>query len=262
METAHNAYSPHWLGSTGGQAIARTTIIRNALLPFLEVKTGARKTYSIRPHSHERLSIGFVESGSSRIRCRHLAFDLDCNDMILIPPGVIHLCEPQHPEQFLFRMLFLDPDWLHEAFDIAPMGLAPATVHLNDAALSRKTDFFQMIESDASLYDPARPDPMASPIKEQMAAPIKEQMAAPRKNPLAAPLEDEMAAEEQVVDFLGHVFFEIFSIRQAEMVPSTGRGKIDPARILIDENFNRYDPIGGPGRSLPSEPVYPCKAIS
>lgn len=188
-------------------------IIRNALLPFLEVKTGARKTYSIRPHSHERLSIGFVENGSSRIRCRHLAFDLDCTDLILIPPGVIHLCEPQCPEQFVFRMLFLDPDWLRKAFDIAPMRLAPATAHSNVAALSRKTDFFQMIECDSSQYDPACPDPMV------------------------VPLEDQMAAEERAIDFLGHLFFEIFDIRQAVMDPSTGHGKIDPARIMIDENF-------------------------
>ncbi len=42
-------------------------IKRTPGLPFIEIKTGIDPEFSLRRHSHEELSVGFVENGSSLI---------------------------------------------------------------------------------------------------------------------------------------------------------------------------------------------------
>jgi mannose-6-phosphate isomerase-like protein (cupin superfamily) len=93
-----------------GKPISRTHILRHKDLPFMEIKSGADEAYSVRKHSHTELSFGFVEHGSSKILCQPLEFDLKVNDAILIPPEIIHLCQPRDANKFRFKMLFADPE--------------------------------------------------------------------------------------------------------------------------------------------------------
>ncbi len=98
---------------------------RHGNLPFLEVKTGTDKAYSLRKHSHDTLSFGFIEKGSSRILCHALEFDLYLDQAILIPPDAVHLCEPMDPDKFRFRMLFVNPQWVDETYGLDPAPKAP-----------------------------------------------------------------------------------------------------------------------------------------
>ncbi|WP_084681221.1 AraC family ligand binding domain-containing protein [Desulfospira joergensenii] len=101
----------------------KTRIIRNRHLPFMEIKTGAETAYSVKKHSHEELSLGFVEKGSSTILCRSLELKLQIDDVVLIPPRTVHLCQPSDPDLFRFTMVFLDPHWLQKSFGLTVHGI-------------------------------------------------------------------------------------------------------------------------------------------
>ena len=87
--------------------IKGATIIRNRHLPFIEFKEGVRSIYAVRKHSHEELSFGFVEKGSSNISCKTLQFELDVNQAILLPADTVHLCQPDDMDKFIFKMLYI-----------------------------------------------------------------------------------------------------------------------------------------------------------
>jgi AraC-like DNA-binding protein len=42
-------------------------IIRNKKVPFIELKVGTEKEYSVRKHSHKEISIGIIEKGSTNV---------------------------------------------------------------------------------------------------------------------------------------------------------------------------------------------------
>lgn len=133
--------------------INTTRIYRHPALPFLELKTGAEERYAVRPHSHEELSVGFVEQGSSRIICEHLQFRLNIHDAILIPPHVVHLCKPEDPDNYRFQMLFLDAGWVKNTFNTDPFALAPATTGLSQQDRDAKTALFLSLASGNRTYD-------------------------------------------------------------------------------------------------------------
>ncbi|THB79206.1 MAG: AraC family transcriptional regulator [Desulfobacteraceae bacterium] len=189
---------------------SKTSIIRNAHFPFLELKDGriheaAKGNYSTRAHSHEEISIGFLELGSSRIRCRSLDLDMDVNQAILIPPRTVHLCEPHDESRFSFKMLGIDSDWFSTAFDTDPLTLLPQVVVLGQEALACKTSFFNMIPQ----------------------------------------FEDALQAETESILFLEYLLFNVFggsSSSGADILPigdAAAENDIEMMRVkvFVDENF-------------------------
>ncbi len=124
-----------------------TRMSRHGNLPFLEVKTGTDKAYALRKHSHDTLSVGFIEKGSSRILCHALEFDLSLDQTILIPPNAVHLCEPMDPDKFRFRMLFVNPQWINETYGLDPTFFQAQTASLPQKEVGRKNDFFKEFET-------------------------------------------------------------------------------------------------------------------
>lgn len=106
-------------------------ILRNTLLPEIEIKDGAEELYSVKKHSHNELSIGIIENSSSLVGCKDLDFRLNPGDMILIPANTIHLCEPENPDDFLFKMIYIDSKWFEDVFKINPSLLPPVQKKLN-----------------------------------------------------------------------------------------------------------------------------------
>lgn len=183
-------------------AINQTRMIRHPLLPFLEIKSGAEDTYSVRRHSHERLSVGFVERGSSRISCEHLAFNLACHDAILIPPRAVHLCQPEQADRFKFRMLFLASEWVRQACDLDPFKLSPATARLSPDDQTEKAGFFALLETGMTSGEP-----------------------------------DPLKAEETAVLFIGRLLTSLFRVAPGKDKPPPARGKTDQAMAFLDAHF-------------------------
>jgi quercetin dioxygenase-like cupin family protein len=118
-----------------------TSILRNEGLAFIEIKEGAWEDYPIRTHSHEELQIGFVERGSSRITCKLLAFEMKADQAILIPPDIIHLCQPDEMSKFKFTILYIAPKWFESSFRLDVSRFKPQTTQLDQQTLEMKDEF-------------------------------------------------------------------------------------------------------------------------
>jgi len=89
--------------------------------------------YARRRHSHRELSLGIIDRGSTDIRVRELDFHLSPGDGIVIPPGFIHLCQPEEDRLFRFRMLYFEASWFSRAYSCPPGTLRPAAGELSPA---------------------------------------------------------------------------------------------------------------------------------
>jgi len=132
---------------------APTAMVRNAGLPFMEIKEGSWKSYSVRTHSHEELAIGFVEKGGSTITCNALEFKIKEGQSILIPPGTIHLCRPDDLRRYKFTLLYIDPNWLETAFKINPAGIKPRIRAIDQQTLEEKDRFLAAFKTGGDPLD-------------------------------------------------------------------------------------------------------------
>ena len=86
---------------------------RSPALPFLESRCARDSSACYAPHSHASLSIGAVDGGHSVFRHGHKNQTLSRGDVVLIPAGDVHACNPENDGQWSYQMLYLDPLWVH-----------------------------------------------------------------------------------------------------------------------------------------------------
>ena len=83
-----------------------------AELPFVEARLANDSRACYAPHAHATLSIGAVDGGSSVLeRCGERQ-RLGRGDIVVIPAGQVHCCNPQEDGQWSYQMLYLDANWL------------------------------------------------------------------------------------------------------------------------------------------------------
>ncbi len=87
---------------------------RSAAFPFVEARCARASRNSYIPHAHDSLSIGSVEEGESAFSLRDVERSLGPGDVVLIPPGVVHCCNPVKDARWSYRMLHLDPLWVSD----------------------------------------------------------------------------------------------------------------------------------------------------
>ena len=84
---------------------------RSAALPQLEARRSCQQNSCYRPHSHDTLSIGLIEAGTSVLSG---ALDgtvrLEPGDVVVIPPGQVHACNPDEGA-WLYQMIHIDQGW-------------------------------------------------------------------------------------------------------------------------------------------------------
>ncbi|MCP3923192.1 MAG: AraC family transcriptional regulator [Desulfobacterales bacterium] len=175
-----------------------TLIIRNKLIPYIEIKSGAEDIYSVRKHSHKELSVGFIEGGSSKITCKELEFILNVNQSIIIPPETVHLCEPDDPLKFNFRMIYISKDWFDETFGVNSGNLKPCQVTLNDSTLELINKFIEIFDNEL----------------------------------------DGLKIESETIKFLDEIFFNVFSITENIVDNKDSKNlTVEPLKDYIDLNF-------------------------
>lgn len=91
---------------------------RDVRLPFFELKMFDCGEVSYKRHSHEEYSLGLVETGESILGLRGATrIRVGPNMLISIPPGLVHVCNPQRPAFWRYQMLFLNPVWLEQSLE-------------------------------------------------------------------------------------------------------------------------------------------------
>lgn len=87
---------------------------RDASLPFVEIRHASDSADCFRPHTHPTLSIGAADGGAAVMQSRGEQTALRAGDVVVIPPGVVHSCNPVEGSRWNYRMLFLDAEWVRE----------------------------------------------------------------------------------------------------------------------------------------------------
>lgn len=85
---------------------------RSPGLPFVECRRAGDSTACYAPHTHDWLSLGAVDAGRSTFLCHGTHTALTAGDVVLVPAGVVHACNPEPGQAWAYQMLYLDEAWV------------------------------------------------------------------------------------------------------------------------------------------------------
>ena len=126
---------------------------RSASLPQLEARRSCRQVTCYRPHAHDRLSIGLIDSGTSVLTgASDRSVGLRPRDVIVIPAGHVHACNPDNG-RWEYQMIHADQNWLASLLPQAATTLLECITVLRDEHLHRRLSAV----TELVLSDAARP---------------------------------------------------------------------------------------------------------
>jgi AraC-like DNA-binding protein len=132
-------------------------IIRSPEIPWLEMKINRDEPeYSRRRHSHEELSLGIIDEGTTVVEIGALHHNLIPRDTIFIPSGIIHLCAPQEDSIFRFRMFYFDAVWFERAFSLPVLPLQTSEGTLSESLYEQSLDISRKLidlEGPSDLFE-------------------------------------------------------------------------------------------------------------
>lgn len=102
---------------------------RSPALPFVESRRANDSAACYAPHAHATLSLGAVDDGQSvfsRGAQGTYRQRLTRGDVVLIPAGEVHSCNPEKDGRWSYQMLYLDEDWVRGV--VGEMGALDAVV--------------------------------------------------------------------------------------------------------------------------------------
>lgn len=88
-----------------------TEFARSTALSHIEARRSCREISCYRPHTHDALSIGAIDAGRTRLTgASGGAVFLEPGDVILIPAGRVHACNPDGG-RWRYQMAHVDAGW-------------------------------------------------------------------------------------------------------------------------------------------------------
>jgi AraC-like DNA-binding protein len=99
---------------------------RSPALPFVESRCANDSAACYAPHAHATLSLGAVDDGQSVFSQGVHRQRLTRGDVVLIPAGEVHSCNPEKDGRWSYQMLYLDEDWVRGV--VGEMGALDAVV--------------------------------------------------------------------------------------------------------------------------------------
>ncbi|WP_084074730.1 AraC family transcriptional regulator [Demequina sp. NBRC 110052] len=100
------------MGAKADGAVRAPEFWHDSRFPQLESRRSCRRNSCYRPHTHERFAIGLIDEGSSVFVGRSGApVPLGVGDVVLIPAGHVHSCNPVEGE-WTYQMMLIEPQWL------------------------------------------------------------------------------------------------------------------------------------------------------
>jgi AraC-like DNA-binding protein len=104
-----------------------------------ELLSARYSTQSFGRHSHDRYAIGVISGGIEKLFYRGNHYVGGAGNVVTITPGEIHDGLPGHDEGWMYRMLYIDPEWVNR---MVFQGRFPdCHIHLFQTALSQSPDF-------------------------------------------------------------------------------------------------------------------------
>lgn len=113
----------------------------------IEVKRCNNSIHSTKAHFHNEVSIGLIEKGCSKTEIGGSTYELTDRTFLIIPPNMVHKCNPYDYEQWSFRMLYINKEWFQSAFDIESEKIKFSYREVNQNMFSNIINLFDNIEN-------------------------------------------------------------------------------------------------------------------
>ncbi|TFB32349.1 AraC family transcriptional regulator [Pseudomonas sp. F01002] len=104
-----------------------------------ELLSARYSTQSFGRHSHDRYAIGVISSGVEKLFYRGSYYMGGAGSVVTITPGEIHDGLPGHDDGWMYRMLYIDPEWVNRM--VFQGRFSDDHIHLFQTALSQAPDF-------------------------------------------------------------------------------------------------------------------------
>lgn len=86
--------------------------LRFADLPGVELRHSCYRESVFRTHTHPAWSVGVIESGSTTFTLSGRTYHAGCEQLVVIPPGLAHACNPTEGDAIDYMMFYLSREWL------------------------------------------------------------------------------------------------------------------------------------------------------
>lgn len=127
---------------------------RSRALPHLEARRSCQENPCYRPHAHDAFSVGLIDEGRSVLSgCLDGTIRLQPGDVVVIPAGQVHACNPEHGA-WRYQMVHMDQGWA-----LALTGQEPCSALFVGISVFRRHDLRSRIVemTDAIFADETRP---------------------------------------------------------------------------------------------------------
>lgn len=201
---------------------SKVCFYRDQYLPFFALKQCSTGELSYRKHAHEEYSVGIVEQGKSFFWCKGQTTVLSPKTVVFLPPDSIHSCNPFHPDQWAYTMLFADAKWVQDF--ISSHKYRSWNRPIVKAAVDHEA-----VHASSMLLQALRTD--ASPLeKEAMIAAFFEQTLAGGITLDHVHSNESQPKLKVIRDYVQHCFLEKITLEQLEAV--SGLNKFHIIRLF------------------------------
>ena len=226
---------------------------RSDLLPHLESRRSCQVATCYRPHTHDRFSVGLIDSGSARLTgIPDEAVTLDAGDVIIIPAGHVHACNPDRG-RWQYQMIHADEGWIASlAANAATQVMRGISVYRDDAVYDRFNDLNtrlfanqEISRVEADFADALRECARRAPV--HRLAPVNDPLLAARLAPVLEHLQGQASgsALEELAELAGMSRYELIRAtrRATGLTPIAWRQdqRIVTARRMLREGRSLAD---------------------
>ncbi|HML32991.1 AraC family transcriptional regulator [Sporomusa sphaeroides] len=141
---------------------------RDADLPFFELKLCDASYLCYKKHSHEEYSLGIVEHGKSSFWCEGKVTEVSPKTTVLIPPGLIHSCNPDRQGRWQYKMFFIEAGWMQRFLTSKGIAVSNRPVVSDMTTLSAQRALHALLESLAQQASPLEKEAGVMALFEQV----------------------------------------------------------------------------------------------
>lgn len=80
-------------------------------LPYVEFRRTVNSTLPYKPHSHQQLSIGAIDQGTTEVQYKSYTQTANAGELVLVEAQQVHSCCPQDGLPRSYSMLYLSNQW-------------------------------------------------------------------------------------------------------------------------------------------------------
>lgn len=85
----------------------------------IEMKACNSSLHSSKSHLHEEVSIGLIKNGNCNLEVCDRSYFIKEKSILVIPPEIVHKCNPINLDNWNFKMIYINGEWIKKNFGIS-----------------------------------------------------------------------------------------------------------------------------------------------